>query len=558
MRYNHSALTATLRFLSSIVFSILFFSAFADSLYAEVSPNQKQARLFASQNAEAMSRSYRTLKATLQEADKRTLLIPNFFMLNPVPGIERYNYTRYSPFHSGADLYGYLVIAAYLLEPQLYQTRMLEMLRNEKLYTSAKRSIPGEYSIRRQEVGRASVFGAAEYAKDGLISITELVNDSPWFWRMHEMMIDVMELATVETKYGKIPAEDSELNGDLLQVLPRLYWKTGDFRFVEWNRRISDAYLLEILPKNGWLPVKDWSFKKQKGKGGAKLRDHGNETIVGLVLSYTMESLLNSDRVPLYREAITKMMDRILQSANPDGLLYNKIDTVTLKPLDEGLADNWGYIYGAVYNMYLLTGDERYRNAIDRVLTALPKYLNYPWEGEHYDGYADSIESALYLVNRLPNQAASDWMDSEIKHIWKQQTKDGHSDRSYLQGNFIRTSLLYGLMKSKGLSSADWREGLGLGAVVEDKSLVIEILPPQGQANWSGTIRFDSPRHREIYNLPKNFIRLNEFPEWYTVLPMKFYQLSGPTGQTPQLLLGAELTRGVKLSSGSWILTPKD
>ena len=51
------------------------------------------------------------------------------------------------------------------------------------------------------------------------------------------------------------------------------------------------------------------------------------------------------------------MLDRILASANPDGLLYNEVDADTLEPLDERLSDNWGYVYGAVYTYYQVTGE---------------------------------------------------------------------------------------------------------------------------------------------------------------------------------------------------------
>ena len=115
------------------------------------------------------------------------------------------------------------------------------------------------------------------------------------------------------------------------------------------------------------------------------------------------------------------MLDRVLQSAKLDGMLYNEVDAETLKPLDERLSDNWGYVYGAVYTYYQITGDGKYRDAVRRVLASLPKYRNYVWEpGRNlplgsFDGYADSIESAIYLVNREAVPGALDWIDSEMK-----------------------------------------------------------------------------------------------------------------------------------------------
>ena len=54
----------------------------------------------------------------------------------------------YTPHNSGADLYPYLILTAQLTDPDLYDGRMLEMLRNEMRYTTAQASIPGRPDIR--------------------------------------------------------------------------------------------------------------------------------------------------------------------------------------------------------------------------------------------------------------------------------------------------------------------------------------------------------------------------------------------------------------------------
>jgi hypothetical protein len=220
---------------------------------------------------------------------------------------------------------------------------------------------------------------------------------------------------------GKLPASDTELNGDYLQTLVRLANMIGDRRFIEWARRIGDAYIDEVLPANHDVPSSKWDFTSHTGDGRLRLRDHGNETVVGLVLLYTYENYHQTPRAARYRPVIAKMLDRILESANPDGLLYNEVDSATLKPVDQRLSDNWGYVYGAVYTFYQCTGETKYRDAVRRVLRNLPKYRNYVWEPRKgtelgsFDGYADSIESAIYLVNREPVPGAFDWIDSEMK-----------------------------------------------------------------------------------------------------------------------------------------------
>jgi hypothetical protein len=44
------------------------------------------------------------------------------------------------------------------------------------------------------------------------------------------MVADSMEEAAVESRFGKLPASDAELNGDFMQTLVRLATMTGDRR----------------------------------------------------------------------------------------------------------------------------------------------------------------------------------------------------------------------------------------------------------------------------------------------------------------------------------------
>ena len=68
-----------------------------------------------------------------------------------------------------------------------------------------------------------------------------------------------------------------------------------------------------------------WDFTKHEGPDRMRLRDHGNEIVVGLSLLQALESDLGRPRGESYRAPVAKMLDRILASANPDGLLYDDI-----------------------------------------------------------------------------------------------------------------------------------------------------------------------------------------------------------------------------------------
>jgi hypothetical protein len=522
---------------------------------AAPAPRGADTRANAVQFERAVHAADRLMRAWLRHADSRTLLLPDRPLADPSSRV-------YTPHNSGADLYPYLILTAHLTDPDLYRGRLIDMLRNEVRYTTVQRSIPANLTFATQAIGPASFFGAAEYAKDGLIAVTEYLGRTPWFHRMADMIADAMTDATVASRFGMLPADDAEINGDYLQALVRLAVMTGDQRFLGWARRIGDAYIEEVLPGSGGVPGPTWNFQTHSGAPRLRLRDHGNETIVGLVMLFALEHQLGSPRAQSYRPVIQRMLDRVLHSANADGLLYNEVNVETLAPLNRGLSDNWGYVYGAVYSYYLVTGETRYRDAVRQVLRGLPKYRRYVWEPRDdpalplgsFDGYADTIESAIYLVSREAVQEAFDWIDSEMDVMLKMQRPDGHIEDWYGEGNFNRTALLYAYMKSQGVRPERWRPGVRVGAVRDGDRLLIHLASPNALR-----MQFDFARHRRILNFAQNYVRLNEFPEWFTVDENHLYRLrqaaAGAAG-AGDLVLGSELIAGVEMSPGDWILEP--
>ncbi len=500
--------------------------------------------------ARAIGAAERAMQAWLRDADPKTLL-----MRDRLTGESRAS----TPHNFAADLYPYLILTARLTDPVLYEGRMLEMLRNEVRYMTAAASVPGNLDLGTGTLGEASLFGAGEYAKDGLITVTELLGRTPWFHRMADVIADAMAQAPHESRWGRLPAVDSELNGDFLQVLVRLYPMTGDARYLEWARRIGDAYVEEVLPGNFGVPSTRWDFATHTGEAQLRLRDHGNELIVGLTLLYALEADLNSERATRYAPVVRRMLDQVLASANADGMLYNQVDAKTLAPVNRGLSDNWGYVYGAMYTFYQVTGEVKYRDAVRTVLANLPKYEAHVWEPRppeanlplgSFDGYADAIESALYLVNREPVPQALAWIESETARMLAMQRTDGHLEDWYGEGNFNRTLLVYALMKSQGVMPAERAPGLRLGAVRAGDALQLHVggVP-------AVRLQFDLARHKRVINLAKNYVRLNEFPEWFVVEPNWLYRVSGGTGPV-RLRLGSELIQGERFDAGDWRIEP--
>ncbi len=124
-----------------------------------------------------------------------------------------------------------------------------------------------------------------------------------------------------------------------------------------------------------------------------------------MVLLYALEDYWDTERAAKYRPALGKMLDRILESANADGMLYDEIRCSDLKPERESLADNWGYVYSAVYTFYMVTGEVKYRDAVRRALKNTPKYLNYDWERGSQDGVADALEARSHRHVRIKHIA---------------------------------------------------------------------------------------------------------------------------------------------------------
>jgi hypothetical protein len=95
---------------------------------------------------------------------------------------------------------------------------------------------------------------------------------------------------------------------------------------------------------------------------------------------------------------------------------------------------------------------------------------------------------------------------------------------NYLDGNFVRTALLYGLSLTGGSRLEPWQPGVAMGATADGECLVVALASAEP---WSGRLRFDTPRHRQHLRLPLDFPRLNEWPEWFVVEAGRDYVVEG-------------------------------
>ena len=617
---------------------------------------------------EGFQRCRNFIAGWLNHADPKTGLIPR--NLNRDKDI-------WNAKDSAADNYPFMVLTAAITDRPMFDGPMLDMLRTETKITSRIGAMPDTYSFSKagfkdeQPNLEGIIFGSSEYIKDGLLPLTEWLGPSPWADRMIAILDDIFKHAAVETPFGKIPSTNQEINGEMLQTLCRVYYMTGERKYLAWAIRLGDYYLLGdnhptrvLAPEKGqWLLLElaesqkvsraeiawiygdrrryvfnvelsndkktwkkvfngkssgksaglesyelpqtparyvringfgnnenDWTniaelalYDPTAGKlkiksvtagghqapnkpsniidgdmgtrwsiGGAasgrrlNLDDHGCEIISGLCELYAAMSFTRPEKKTAYEEPIHDMLDTILKFGRDEhGLFYHWIDTAT-GAHDTGRTDNWGYDLNGFYTVYLVDRTPAYRDAVLKALGSLTAhYTGYPWEGGGSDGYADSIEGAINLYNREPVASAVKWLDSETKVMWAKQKEDGVIEGWHGDGNFARTTIMYCLWKTKGLTIQPWRQDVIFGAVQEPDALKITL---RAEKDWTGKLIFDAPRHKTIMRMPIDWPRINQFPEWFTAKPEKRYQLLDLSANTQKTLTGKQFTEGISIT----------
>lgn len=491
---------------------------------------------------EGLERCRRFVKDWLAHADPTTGLIPR----NLYKDTDIWNAKD-----AAADNYPFMVLTAALTDQDLFQGRMMEMLESETRLTSRIDRLPDTYSFDKRDFDepkadlQSILFGSSEYIKDGLLPLTEWLGVSPWSARMIGILDDIWKHAPVETDYGNIVSTDVEVNGEMLQVLSRIYWMTGEQKYLDWAIRLGDYYLL-----GNQHPTRDFTE--------LRLRDHGCEIVSGLCELYVTASFAAIPKKEEYKPHIHEMLDRILEHGrNEDGLFYNAINPQTGEITRDGIADNFGYTFNGFYSVYQLDSVEAYRTATLKGLGALnDSYRNFDWETGSADGYADAIEGVLNLYAREPIASAAAWIDSETQVMWSMQDSSHRPNTSQWRssgviegwhgdGNFARTTIMYCLWKTQGVTAYPWRSDLQIGAVMENDDLLISLTL---EKDWKGVLKFDAPRHKTIMNMPFDWPRINQFPEWFTPEKNGNYELIDFREEREQTFSDQQLRDGIPLS----------
>ncbi len=381
------------------------------------------------------------------------------------------------------------------------------------------------------------MFATSEYLKDGLTSLYDRHGDPEVLARMSEVADAIIAASEVKSRFGVIPSRESEINGNVLQSLCRLGFITGKREYFAFAGRLGDAVIrqmLEARQQTGGLPVKRYDYPNDrpavKDGGLAQLRDHGNETAVGISEVYALAVSLREEpewaaRAERWEEPVARMFETILtRGIGKDGLLVNTLDARTLEATDGAPCDNWGYLLSGV--MLFVEAAERDGRmprarleamlaAMDRIALAVTRTDGLAWEGTHHDGWADSIESALYVASHRPGvrRALLEWADVQIGYMFACQNPDGFVSGDYLDGNFIRTAVMYADMRAACVRTVPWRNGtsVGLAAAKGREPVLVVVAGPDG---YRGRLVPDFRRDAARMHLPWDWPRINSWPEW--------------------------------------------
>lgn len=437
---------------------------------------------------------------------------------------------------TAADCYPFLCWAAYVTDIDLLHGPIRDVLDAERKLCNHLDRIPARFDLEKGHKDDSVsydtlIFGASEYVKDGLIAIVEVTGKDAWFERMREIEDDVWKHARIETPYGKIPSTNIEVNGEQLQALTRLFTMTGDRKYLEWARRLGDYYFSN----------EDFVVER--------LRDHGCEIIGGLGLLLAVESEIKSERVEPYKEQLKRVFDTILEKGcNEDGMMYNTLKGS--KNWNDRLSDGWGYNYVGYICYDMVAGREAYRPHIERTLRNLakPKYQNYPWEGTSIDGFADSVEGGIYVLNRYPVKEGFDWVDSEVATNIARSGDPLETARLWgtmkLEANGVRTVIMHALMHTQGLIARPWDIGMELGASRAGDGLAVVI---RAKGDYEGRIAFDIKRHKHYVRFTRDWPRMNTLPEWFTVELERRYKVTDQRSGKTAIQTGRQLSDGLPI-----------
>ena len=355
---------------------------------------------------------------------------------------------------TAADCYPFYVWAAYFTDQQVLDTVMIDALEAEQRLCNHLDRIPVSYDMdagpKIEMDFDAMIFGASEYAKDGLVPIVEITGrDYPWFQRMQEIVDDIFKHAPYETlrqdslherRGQRRPAADpaAAVFHDGRAEVSRLGAPPG--RLLSVARRVrADA---AVGPR-----LRDHRRTGPAVCGGPHGRSGEGATSTGPTWSTCSTRCCGAARIPTASSSATCRStgphDNVDDSATAGATISWVFSTTT-----------WPWAPAAT------RGDPQ---ADDE--SAQAALLKFNWDHGSRDNVADSVEGGLYLLRRFPVPEAFVWADREIATLLVD-----HADPERLWGvhkleaNTVRTVLIHTMLHTRNTIARPWQQGLQLGA----------------------------------------------------------------------------------------------
>ena len=437
--------------------------------------------------------------------------------------------------NEAADHYSSLVLMAFYTKASLIEEggTLHQTLVNSRRLCDTPSGIPVVYDLRTHARGEpASLAALSEWLRDGLIRIVELLGTENDWYLETERLTDAM-IAEAEKRGGMVQAfEGSEPWGNMLQTLARLHAASGKQMYLEAAEEIADAVLLD--PR--------WEIRS------VKFGDHGCELVPGLGELFVLEWKLDRPKARLYHRPMRELLDRILLSGvNPEtGLFSETVEDKDGKLQWKQPPDTWGYVLFSYENYDRATGENRYRQAIEKPLRWLvenrdryPQLKHDLWpRSTSSDDWSDSHESMIVLWNRYRDvQGVFEWLDwatLQHKHRKFSNRTYGPFDGGHFDGSTGRSLCIQMMVCSQGVRHVPFAEGVRVGCVQENGRLLISI---EAEKAYQGRLCFDGPRTEHIH-ATIDWARLNEMPQWFVARPEKEYSVV--IDDREPLLLGGE------------------
>tara|TARA_Y100000310_G_scaffold220214_1_gene221681 strand:+ start:220 stop:1887 length:1668 start_codon:yes stop_codon:yes gene_type:complete len=458
--------------------------------YTKATGPEEIARINSQSNHETLKRLNLFSQSWVRHIDPETNLIP--YRLNW--GKE---YNLYRPEHSGADFYPFLILSSHLTNNQTipwpqhkYPTNFpaaVDLNKNEII----RKNIVVNYDSTQQ------MFAASELVKDGLIPLIEFFGEeSEYYPQATEIIETIFNNCPHQTEYGCLPALTSEVNGEILISLSRLYLLSKDEIFLDLGQPIFDFYTLNVLPKNDYFLCSNINEESKNCQDTLHLGDHGNEIIPGLIEFYHAFYIKDQTIKKTYHISLKKFLENTKSGLSED-YFWRRTNRKAPKYIDTG-----DYINSAYYLFSLIDQEPTFINK-NLINLANKEIIEFVYEA---DGIADKIEGVIYLQSVFNNQHIDLWMHKNIHWLNIQQKEPGYILKNYMDGNIARTWILYSLYTSKGAYITPWNENLKIGASIEDNKLYIHIETPIG---WKGNLNFINNHITPYYP------RINSFPPYF-------------------------------------------